>query len=80
MITRRWVDGFLIWNWIIGGSIVAAMGVTIVVLFILDAARQPLPGAIGVAFVLLGMLAVVMGVRRRRARKASAAVQETPTD
>lgn len=60
----------ILWRfWIYGGGALAALGLLVIVLFVLDDGGQIGPGALGVAFLIIGCIAVAVGLKQVRSRR-----------
>ncbi|KZE40544.1 hypothetical protein [Microbacterium sp. T32] len=59
----------VLWKfWIVGGFLTAAVGFLVLALFLLDAGRQVVPGVLGALFVVIGLIAAIIGWTKSMSR------------
>lgn len=50
--------------WVIGGAVLAAIGIFLIVMFFVESMRQPITGAAGAIFLVVALLAIRLGLTR----------------
>jgi hypothetical protein len=69
------------WNFAVGGAIVAALGLLLIILCVADSFRSPLAGFAGLAFLASGAVVAFLGARELlRARRGRAKERRRPGD